>query len=258
MAPTSSLTAVLKRDRLILLLALICLAGLAWLSMLRMAWHMPGMSMAMAMPSAWGVVDFLLTFWMWVVMMVAMMIPSAAPMILTYATMHRRHREQAIPFVATGVFVSGYLLVWAGFSVVASVLQWGLHQTALLSSAMGRTGPVLGGILLMAAGVFQWTPLKSMCLRHCRSPLGFFMTEWREGRWGTLQMGLQHGSYCLGCCWILMGLLFASGVMNVLWMVLITVFILVEKVVLGGDLIGRLAGVGLVLGGLGLLLQGVP
>ena len=256
MSQASALPFLPTRDRLLVLGALSGLTGLAWLYMLHMAWHMQGMQMAMPLVRAWGVVEILLTFWMWVVMMVAMMLPAAIPMMLTYATMARRHREQATPFVGTGVFVSGYLLVWTGFSTVAVVLQWGLHQTALLSSAMGRTGPVLGGILCIAAGVFQWTPLKSMCLTHCRSPLSFCMTEWREGHWGTLRMGLLHGTYCLGCCWILMGLLFASGVMNVLWMVLITVFILVEKVVPGGDRIGRFTGLALVLGGVGLLLQG--
>jgi predicted metal-binding membrane protein len=178
-------------------------------------------------------------------------------MVLTYATMYRRHREQDLPFVPTGLFVSGYLLVWTGFSILASGLQWGLHGAALLSSAMGRTGPVLGGILLIAAGVFQWTPWKYVCLTQCRSPLGFFMTEWREGTWGALLMGLRHGSYCLGCCWILMGLLFATGVMNLLWMVLITAFVLVEKVVPHGDLVGRLSGVALVIGGFVLFVQGV-
>lgn len=259
MQPESSLDAVLKRDRLLVLCGLVGLIALAWLYMLRMAWHMHGMQIAMAMPHlhTWNVTDFLLTFCMWVVMMIAMMLPSAAPMVLTYATMYRRHRAQGMPFVSTGVFVSGYLLVWTGFSILASMVQWGLHHAALLSSAMGHTGPVLGGILLMAAGVFQWTPLKYVCLTQCRSPLGFFMTEWREGTWGTLRMGLHHGSYCLGCCWILMGLLFATGVMNLLWMVLITAFVLVEKVVPRGDLIGRLTGVALVIGGLVLFTQGV-
>jgi predicted metal-binding membrane protein len=211
----------------------------------------------MAMPhlQTWTTVDVVLMCVMWMVMMVAMMVPSAAPMILMYATMHRRHQEQHTPFVPTSVFLLGYLLIWTGFSVLASGLQWGLHSAALLSSSMGHTGPRLGGILLLAAGVFQWTPLKAVCLTQCRSPLGFFMTNWRDGTLGALSMGLRHGSYCLGCCWVLMMLLFAAGVMNLLWVALIAAFILVEKVVPHGELVGRVAGAGLMVAGLVLLSQ---
>jgi predicted metal-binding membrane protein len=192
---------------------------------------------------------------MWAMMMVAMMIPSAAPMILMFATLNRRRRAQQGPLVSTTVFVLGYLLVWGGFSVGATLAQWGLHAAALLSPMLVSTSPLLGGILLMAAGIFQWTPLKSICLRQCRSPLGFMMTEWREGAWGALLMGLRHGRYCVGCCWILMALLFVAGVMNLLWVAVIAAFVLVEKVLPRGELMGRVVGGILILTGLVLLGQ---
>jgi predicted metal-binding membrane protein len=192
---------------------------------------------------------------MWAVMMVAMMTPSAAPMILTFATINRRRRAQQGPFVPTAVFALGYLLVWGGFSALATMAQWGLHTTALLSPMMASTSHVLGGLLLLAAGIFQWTPLKSTCLMQCRSPLGFITTEWREGVWGALQMGLWHGGYCVGCCWGLMALLFVAGVKNLIWVAAIAAFVLVEKVLPHGRLVGRVTGGVLLLAGLALLGQ---
>jgi predicted metal-binding membrane protein len=259
MSETTAVEAVLKRDRAIVLAGVVGLSALAWAYLLVLAWRMPhqDMAMAMAMPHmrAWGTTELLLTWVMWAVMMVAMMTPSAAPMILTFATINRRRRTQQGPFVPTTVFVLGYLLVWGGFSVVATLAQWGLHTGALLSPMIVITSPIVGGLLLLAAGIFQWTPLKSTCLMQCRSPLGFVMTEWREGTWGTLVMGLRHGSYCVGCCWVLMALLFVAGVMNLLWVAVIAVLVLVEKVLSRGALVGRAAGGVLVLAGLVLLGQ---
>jgi predicted metal-binding membrane protein len=148
---------------------------------------------------------------MWAVMMVAMMTASAAPMILTFATMNRRRQAQQGPFVSTTVFVLGYRLAWGGFHIVATLGQWGLHAAALLSPMMVSTSPMLGSLLVLTAGLFQWTPRKSTCLGQCRSPLGFVMTEWREGTWGALLMGLRHGSDGVGCCWVLMALLLVLG-----------------------------------------------
>jgi predicted metal-binding membrane protein len=138
------------------------------------------------------------------------------------------------------------LVLWTLFSALAAVAQWGLHSAALLSPMMVGTSPILGGVLLLAAGIFQWTPLKHVCLRHCRTPLGFIMTEWQEGRWGAFRMGLKHGSYCVGCCWFLMALLFVAGVMNLAWVAVIAAFVLLEKVVPAGPWVGRIAGVVLV------------
>jgi len=253
------LEVVLKRDRLIVLAGLVGIAGLAWVYVGYLAWAMGHMAMSMeiAMPrmQTWSVLDLVLLFIMWAVMMVAMMVPTAVSMILIFAKVQRQRRAQERPYVPTGIFVSGYLLVWAGFSVLATLAQWGLHSTALLSPMMVSTSPFLGGMLLLAAGIFQWTPLKYACLTHCRSPLSFLMTDWREGHRGALIMGLRHGSYCTGCCWFLMALLLVAGVMNVLWVATITAFVLSEKVAPRGDVVGRVAGVVLVIAGLMMLSQ---
>jgi predicted metal-binding membrane protein len=250
MAKVSALETVLKRDRSVVLGGLIGIALVAWAYTGYLAWDMHHMAMTMPQMQGWGVVDLLLLYLMWAVMMVAMMVPAAAPMILMFVTINRRRREQQQPFVPTAVFLAGYLLVWAGFSAVATLAQWGLHTAALLSPMMMSTSPVLGGILLIAAGLFQWTPLKYACLSRCRSPLGFLMTEWRDGTCGALHMGLKHGAYCIGCCWMLMALLFVAGVMNILWVAAIAAFVLVEKVVPRGERVGRVAGGVLVVAGL--------
>jgi predicted metal-binding membrane protein len=127
--------------------------------------------------------------------------------------------------------------------------MWGLHTAALLSPMMVSTSPLLGGALLVVAGAFQWSPLKRVCLTHCRTPLGFLMGEWREGTWGALRMGLRHGSYCVGCCWVLMALLFVTGVMNLLWVAAIAAFVLVEKVAPAGPWLSRVTGLLLAGGG---------
>jgi len=253
MPSRTALEAVLKRDRLLVLGGLAGLTALAWAYVGYRAWDMGRMDMpmAMAMPrmQVWGVLDLLLLFVMWAVMMVAMMVPSATPMLLMFTTINRRRQDQQQPYVPTTMFLGGYLLVWAGFSILAMLAQWGLHSAALLSPMMGSTSPILGGLVLLAAGIFQWTPLKSTCLTHCRSPLGFLMTDWREGHRGALGMGVRHGRYCVGCCWFLMALLFVAGVMNVLWVAILAVFVLVEKVVPRGDVVGRVVGGGLVVAG---------
>jgi predicted metal-binding membrane protein len=255
MQSSTALEAILKRDRLIVLGGLAAITALAWAYTGYLAWSMDCMHMAMPHMQTWSVTELVLLFVMWAVMMVAMMVPSAAPMILMYTTINRRRRDQQQPYVPTAVFLGGYLLVWAGFSILTTLAQWGLHSTALLSPMMVSTSPLLGGLVLLAAGSFQWTPLKYTCLAHCRSPLGFLMTDWREGRRGALIMGLRHGMYCVGCCWFLMALLFVAGVMNLLWVAAIAAFVLVEKVVPRGDLVGRVAGGVLVLAGLVMLGQ---
>lgn len=247
------LEAVLKRDRIIVMSGLAGVVALAWVYIFYLAWRMKDMGMGgdMAMPQMqpWGAIDFMLTLVMWAVMMVAMMVPSAAPMIFMFATANRRRRQQQGPFVPTGVFVLGYLVVWSGFSALATSAQWGLHTAALLSPTMVSTSPILGGALLLAAGIFQLSPLKHACLTHCRSSIAFLMTDWREGTRGAFIMGLKHGSYCVGCCWVLMSLLFVAGVMNLLWVAIIAAFVLVEKVAPAGHWVSR--GTGLLLIGWG-------
>lgn len=245
---------LVRRDRAVTGAALGTMIAVAWLSLLRMRSGMtaaPGAATAMpgmAMPemAAWSATDLAALFVMWAVMMAAMMLPSAAPMILLVASVHRRRRARDIAVAPTAVFAAGYLVVWTAFSAVAALIQWVLHQAALLSPAMASTSPVLGGLVLIVAGIYQWLPLKSACLGRCRSPLGFLVSEWREGTGGALVMGLRHGLFCLGCCWALMLLLFAAGVMNLLWIALIAGLALVEKFARSGPWVGRVAGLALV------------
>jgi predicted metal-binding membrane protein len=231
---------------------LLGLAALAWAYVADMA--VPARHAAMSMPMAssgvWSAGELCWLVAMWAIMMIAMMIPSAAPTILLYAGVSRRRQAQTIPAVSAGWFTLGYLLAWTAFAVAAAGAQWTLHGAALLSSSMRSARPWLGGSLLIAAGVYQWLPLKGACLAHCRSPLGFFAAEWREGRAGALAMGLRHGIQCVGCCWLLMGLLFVAGVMNLLWIAMIAGFVLVEKVMPGGRMVGRVAGAALLAWGL--------
>jgi predicted metal-binding membrane protein len=186
---------------------------------------------------------------MWAVMMAAMMLPSAAPMILLYGAIADRRKAKGDTAVGAGVFGFGYIVVWAGFSLIAVALQFGLDSLALLSPMMSTTSKWLAGSVLIAAGLYQWTPLKQACLRRCRSPLEFLTTEWRAGARGAFLMGLRHGTYCLGCCWLLMLLLFVGGIMNIAWIAGIAVFVLIEKVAPAGHWIGRAAGAALVVWG---------
>lgn len=202
-----------------------------------------GMKMSGPDAGPWAGATLLPLFLMWAEMMVAMMLPSATPMILTVAKVQRNRREQERPFVATGIFVFGYLVVWTGFSAFAALMQWILHAKALLSPMMVGTSPLLGGGLLIAAGIFQWSPLKNACLAGCCSPLKFLMADWREGKCGAFTMGLRHGVHCMGCCWFLMLLLFVAGVMNVWWIAVITILVLIEKVVPRGLFFGKIAGI---------------
>ena len=243
---------VFRRDRAVILVGLAGITVLAWAYMFYLIWQMDQMSMEMAMPqmAAWTGLDFALTFVMWSVMMVAMMIPSATPMILTYANINRKRHLERRPFGPTSIFVLGYVAIWVGFSLAATILQWLLHSATLLSPMMVTTSAILGSVLLIAAGLFQFTPLKHRCLQHCRSPISFFLNEWRDGRFGAFRMGLKHGVYCLGCCWILMTLLFVAGVMNLLWVAALAVLVLLEKIMPSGPSIARVTGVIFILWGL--------
>jgi predicted metal-binding membrane protein len=265
------LEAVVRRDRALTAAGLVALAGMAWIWVVRMAVPagagaasvtmpgmpaMPGMQTGatVGMPALPGMesggtpgVPWLAG--MWAVMMVAMMLPSATPTILLFGNVTRRRQLEGRPAVPVAVFTLGYLAVWVFYAIVAAVAQWKLHRLALLSPSMAAASPVLAGGLLIAAGVYQLVPLKRACLSHCRSPLHFFSTEWREGVGGALAMGMRHGTYCVGCCWLLMALLFVAGVMNLVWVAVIAGFVLVEKLVPRGAWFGRLGGVALVVWG---------
>ena len=260
MQSATPLEAVLKRDRLVVLAGVIGVAALAWAYTIYVALGTgAGAGTAMAMPNmqSWSLAHWAAMFIMWMVMMVAMMVPSAAPMLLMFATINRQRLAKQQPYVPTGVFLLGYVLVWCGFAAGATIGNWALHTHAMLSSMMGSsTIALLGGALLLAAGVFQWTRLKYVCLTNCRSPLSFIMSDWRDGVGGALKMGLRHGVYCLGCCWILMALLFVLGVMNLVWIAALAAFVLLEKVAPKGHLLGRAGGVLLAVWG-GVMLAGV-
>ena len=226
--------ALVRRDRVLAGSGLAALALLAWLYLFRME-GLSGMdmspAMSMPMPGDRDAGRFALTFLMWAVMMVAMMVPAASPMIVTFATINRRRAAAGTPAVPTAVFLAGYLVIWSAFSLAAAALQGALQAAALLAPATLTVTPLVGGALLIAAGLYQLTPLKYACLARCQSPLAFILGEWREGARGAFVMGLRHGAFCVGCCWALMALLFVAGVMNLLWVAAIAAFVLVEKLV---------------------------
>jgi predicted metal-binding membrane protein len=190
---------------------------------------------------------------MWWLMMVTMMLPSAAPMILLFAALARKQAAGIAPTVPVAGFVAGYLTVWGGFSLAAVALQWTLDALALLSPEMAMASVTLGAVLLIGAGAWQFTPAKDACLRKCRSPVHFLSTHWRSGTGGAWQMGVAHGAYCLGCCWMLMLLLFYGGAMNVYWIGGLTIYVLIEKTASAGRWAGRLAGLALIAWGTVLL-----
>ncbi len=235
---------VLRRDPVMVIAGLVAITALAWAYAVRLTRDMSGMDVSMSMPDVqvWGTMDFVLTFAMWAVMQVAMMAPSTALMVLMFAKLSRGRREGRSPFLDRQIFLLGYLIVWTGFSALATLVQWGLHAAGLLSPMMVSASPLFGGALLIATGAFQFTSLKQACLSHCRSPLGFFMTEWRQGTRGALMMGLRHGVLCVACCWLLMALMFVAGVMNLLWAAALTAYVLVEKLVPGGQRVSRIVG----------------
>jgi len=253
---------VLLQDRRLVVLALLSLSALAWTYLVVMARQMAtgdmtlmGMGASSAMPGSdmmgamtasqmpWSPLTFLLMFIMWSVMMIGMMIPSAAPMILLFARVQRRKLADQAPTIRIAAFTAGYLLVWTSFSLIATGLQWALTELRLLSPMMESTSQFLAVGVLLAAGIYQLTPLKSACLKQCQSPIGFLTSHWKDGALGSLNMGIEHGMFCLGCCWLLMTLLFVGGVMNLLWVAVIAIFVLLEKVVPKGEVIGRVGGV---------------
>ena len=231
------------------------MTALSWVYLVVMALgmdDMPGGDMPMSgmvKIHAWTPMDFLLMFLMWAVMMVGMMVPTAVPMTLIYAAVARKAERQGTPLAPPSTFVAGYIAMWTLFSVGATAAQWGLDEAALLSPMMVSTSPTLGAGLLIAAGLYQLTPFKNACLEHCRGPADFFMQHWRNGPGGAFRTGLVHGAYCLGCCWVLMGLLFVGGVMNLLWIGTITFFVLLEKVLPFGDRGGQVVGAMMIVAG---------
>lgn len=243
----NSLPSWLRRDRVVFLAGAFAVSALAWVYLVRMTSAMGSAEVGLAnVPRAFGLIS---AFLMWAVMMVAMMLPAAIPFVFAFGFEHRKRREHNLPYIPAGVFIAGYFAIWIAFSAVAAVIQDLLHRGSLLSPMLTATSSVFAGGILIAAGIYQWTPLKEACLRHCRSPLTFLLSDWREGSVGAFRMGVEHGLFCLGCCWLLMALPFAAGVMNLAWMAAITAFILIEKAVPGGEWMGRIGGAALAAGG---------
>lgn len=245
---------LLRRDRRIVAGSLLLVVALSW------AWLLAGAGMGMdafemtrhsrmampwTQPAPWSAPYALLMFSMWWIMMLAMMLPSAAPVILLAAALNRRAEPAAPPYGSTAAFLAGYLLAWGGFSAVAVLAQWWLGRSGLLNTMLVSTSEVLAACILIVAGAWQFSPLKFACLRHCRSPVMFLTRHRRPGWLGAIRMGLHHGLWCLGCCWFLMALLFVGGVMNLYWIIGLTIYVWMEKVLPGGPWLSRAMGLAL-------------
>jgi predicted metal-binding membrane protein len=245
----SSVAALSRRDRILISTCLALITALAWAYLVhldrRMSFSMQHdtmmAQMGMTMDMPWTAADVWFTFMMWTVMMAGMMTGTAAPVLLLFGAARAGRGERGVPW-AVLMFGVGYATVWVGFSACAALAQWALHEAAMLSPAMSASSPRVAGAILIAAGAYQLTPFKGGCLTQCRSPLGFFMTNWRDGNLGALRMGARHGGYCLGCCWALMCVLFVVGVMNLVWVAALSVFVLVEKIGPAGAVVARVAG----------------
>lgn len=268
---SNALERLLMRDRTIVIIALSVVALASWLYLLAGAgtgmntiamtsWRMAlGFADSMAMPIEWSITYACVMFVMWWIMMIAMMLPSATPMILLHAKVDRQARSragEAPTLLPTANFTLGYLVAWAGFSVLATGLQFAFEKLGVLSPMMmNSTNQIFAGIVLLFAGLWQLTPIKQACLRHCRGPIQFLSQSWRPGTSGALIMGLHHGAYCLGCCWGLMAILFFGGIMNLYWIILLTVLVLAEKLLPVGPSFSRATGGLLTVWGLSYLVR---
>jgi len=237
-----------RRDQFLILSSLSLLAGLAWVYLLGLDAGMVimgGSTEAMGTTMGikpWTPADFAMMFLMWAIMMVGMMVPSAMRAVMIFAGIARKAADNGRSFASANFFIAGYIVIWSGFSAVATLLQWGLEHFSLLSPMMVLLSPQLGAALLFAAGLYQISPLKDVCLRHCQSPAHFIAQHFKGGNASAFNLGIKHGLYCLGCCWVLMGLLFVGGVMNLVWILAITLFVLIEKLLPQRLQIARVSG----------------
>lgn len=267
MSEPSGVTGALTRpDRVVVAALLLLVAMLAWAFTVHQARLMDAMDAAMwrdmnmsmnGMEPSWTLIDAALVFVMWSAMMAAMMVPGAAPMIAAFATINRRRREREAPYVPTAVFLAGYLVVWSGFSLIATGLQYVLQKAELLTTMMQSASHVFSAALFFAAGLYQFSPLKERCLAYCRSPDGFILSEWRDGALGAAVMGLRHGLFCMGCCAALMVLLFAVAVMDLRWVAALTVLVTAEKLLPSAKFWRRAIGAALIAAGAGFAVAAV-
>lgn len=248
MAAAAATASNLDRRTLAVLGAIAALTAIAWFDLASMAAD-PAM---MVKPSAWTPGYAAAMFAMWAVMMAAMMVPSAAPTIYLFAALRRHSMGNAAR--DTALFAAGYVLAWSAFSAMATGAQWALASSALLNGAMAAEAPQLAGALFVVAGLYQFSAFKDACLAHCRAPAQFLVERRREGPWGPVAMGLEHGAHCVGCCAALMALLFAFGVMNLLWVVALSAFVIVEKLLPRGRAFSRISGGALAGAGIAFLL----
>ena len=252
---SSAIERALKQDRAVVVSALVAVIAVSWLyvftgagmemsafdmsslsmasgqsGQMEMSGGMSGAMQAMATPVDWTIGYAVLMFCMWWVMMIAMMLPSAAPMILLHAVVGRKSKtwQGGTPW-CTAAFTAGYLAAWAFFSATAAGLQWGLEGAGLLSPMMNSSSALFAAAILLFAGLYQLTPIKQACLKHCRGPIQFLARHWRPGAGGAFLMGIHHGAYCLGCCWGLMAILFFGGIMNLYWIIGLAMIVLLEK-----------------------------
>ena len=267
----TAIEALLKRETALVATALVVLSGLAWLALLAgggtgmSPTAMSGWWMPMGLPAAeswsWTAYYWLIGFVMWAVMMVAMMLPSAAPTVLLYArVVHHADAKYGTTDgpASIAAFAGGYLSLWIIFSVLAVALQFALERAGFMTVMMNSRSAALSGMLLIAAGLYQFSALKTACLRHCRGPAAFISNHWKPGVTGAWQMGLIHGTYCVGCCAMLMLLLFVGGVMNLIWIAGLTLFVMVEKYVPFGETMAKVVATLLIVAGLALVLMNTP
>jgi predicted metal-binding membrane protein len=256
MPEVSAAEALLRRDRLLVSACLAIICVLSWIYLVTGAgtgmstvamttWEFPPPIYRSSGGGAWSSSYWLIMLLMWWVMMIAMMVPSATPMILLY-TRVLRHAQQPDPgktILPALSFCGGYLLAWGLFSLLATALQWVFERAGLVHGMMmWSTSHTLSGLFLLAAGIYQFSPLKNRCLMLCRSPAAFLSAHWRRGPAGALRMGVEHGFYCVGCCWSLMLLLFVGGIMNLVWIAGLAIFVLLEKLLPRGDWLARASG----------------
>ena len=225
------------------------LASLSLFSLIFAAWYYMIflMTMNMAPVAQWSYSDVVWLFIMWAIMMAGMMLPSATPIFKLIEQINLKRRARQATYASSLYFVLGYLLVWLLYSVIITLLQWWLHHLALLSPMMKSSQLWFTCVLLIMAGIYQWLPIKQYCLSRCRSPLGFLTSSWQEGINGAIKMGFSHGQYCLGCCWILMALLLAFGVMNLQWIIALTLLVAIEKLSIYGQTFSKILGLMLIL-----------
>ena len=266
----SAFEAVLRRDRVVVLAALALITVLAWADLVWLANDMwmggmdmigfrmipAGLGWMMPVSAPWQPIEFIAVFAMWIVMMIGMMTPSVAPMILVYARVAGANADGGRSLTSSAWFTLGYLLSWTMFALVATCAQWMLERAALLTPMMESASKILGGIVLIIAGIYQWTPVKDACLSYCQTPVGFILRYGvRPEARGALALGFRHGLYCIGCCWPVMLLLFVAGAMNLFWIAALSALVLAEKVLPFGRLVPRFAGITFMAGGVWLLAQ---